>query len=178
MGTLATDLIGNVSGVNQSLRITVQTSNLNTWCWFKGRSDANNFTLNRPLLITLFQIPLSLLRTSPWINIMWFRLEICTITRRSWFAPDTFPFNFSLFYFWLEEQKALSTVHPNLPVRLRPWKDRSWTNGRSETRPGRPPRAFGDLAVGRTSSLASSKAGRPNATKWAYVAEQQTFTRQ
>jgi hypothetical protein len=51
----------------------------------------DNFTLNRPLLITLFQIPLPLLYTSPWINIMWFRLEVYTVSRRGWFAPDTFP---------------------------------------------------------------------------------------
>jgi hypothetical protein len=51
-----------------------------------------NFTLNRPLLITLFEITLQHRRTSPWINIMWFRLEVCTVARRGWFAPDMFPF--------------------------------------------------------------------------------------
>jgi hypothetical protein len=25
---------------------------------------------------------------------MWFRLEVCTVARRGWFAPDTFPFQF------------------------------------------------------------------------------------
>jgi hypothetical protein len=57
----------------------------------------DNFTLNCPLLITLFQIPLPLLHTSPWINIMWFRLEVCTVARRGWFAPDTSPFGIMLF---------------------------------------------------------------------------------
>lgn len=53
--------------------------------------SVDNFTFNHPLLITLFQIPSHSLRTSPWINIMWFRLEVYMVARRGWFSPDTFP---------------------------------------------------------------------------------------
>jgi hypothetical protein len=45
--------------------LSVQTSNLNHMMLIQGTQGMDNFTLNRLLLITLFQISLPLLRTSP-----------------------------------------------------------------------------------------------------------------
>jgi hypothetical protein len=50
-------LIGNVSGANQPLRTTIQTSNLGHMMLNQATQGVDNFTLNHPLLITLFQIP-------------------------------------------------------------------------------------------------------------------------
>jgi hypothetical protein len=47
---------GNISEANQLLRATVQTSNLGHMMLIQGTQGVDNFTLNHPLLITLFQI--------------------------------------------------------------------------------------------------------------------------
>jgi hypothetical protein len=37
---------------------------------------------------------------------MWFRLEVCTVARRSWFAPDTFPIK--IHYYILQSSAPIS----------------------------------------------------------------------
>jgi hypothetical protein len=56
---------GNISGANQLLCATMQTSNLGHMMLIKGHRGVDNFTLNHPLLITLFQIPLPLSPHAP-----------------------------------------------------------------------------------------------------------------
>jgi hypothetical protein len=70
-----------------------------------------NFALNYPLLITLFQIPSHSPRTSPWINIMWLRLKICTVARRGWFAPDMFPYSLGMLFLSLYNNGTSVDIH-------------------------------------------------------------------
>jgi hypothetical protein len=42
---------------------------------------------------------------------MWFRLEVCTVARRGWFAPDTFPIWVSYASLWASIKSINWIVH-------------------------------------------------------------------
>ena len=74
---MCTKLIGNISNANQPLR-----ANFNLGHWINihgGNVGLHNFTINRPPLITLLQIPPPTPRAHPLDVDPVAQIEICTI---------------------------------------------------------------------------------------------------
>ena len=83
---------GNISGINPFVQ-TVKTSIQITRSTSKRHEGLDNFTINHPLLITLFSLPL---RTPLDVDLVPI-LKFAWFARKSWFVIDMFPFAKCLF---------------------------------------------------------------------------------